>query len=150
MRSRLSGDRQRYPKNRKAMKKTKAKATLANLKGLDALRLAREPKPKPEQPIAREPKPKPKQPKSARSQSTREIAAPEAQPRSVGRPRTGKRSNQEYRGITVYIKRKTHADVDDLLRKRRRAGLLSPGEPEDVSELVEQLLSEWYQQQGEE
>jgi len=69
------------------------------------------------------------------------------QPRPVGRPKTGKRSNEDFRSVTVYIRKDTHAYVDEILRRRRRKGEIPEGEPEDVSELVQDLLAEWLAEQ---
>ena len=127
----------------------KAKATLADLSGLGALRLAKEPDTEPEaKPVKtarRAPAKKATPTKKAPvvKASAVETAAAEEQPRPVGRPKTGKRSNEDFRNVTVYIRKQTHAEVDDLLRKRRRLDLIPPGEPQDVSELVESLLSDW-------
>ena len=124
------------------MKKARTTTTLADIGGLSDLRLAKQPK------LKRQTTPAPRQksaPIAPASQSTTAELTPE--PRSVGRPRTGKRSNEDYRGVTVYIQKTTQANVDDLLRKRRRRGAIAPGEPTDVSELVEVLLANWYQEQ---
>lgn len=75
------------------------------------------------------------------------VSRPSDQPRSVGRPKTGKRSNEDFRSVTVYIRKDTHADVDEILRRRRRKGLITEGEPADVSELVQDLLADWLAEQ---
>lgn len=78
-------------------------------------------------------------------------AAPIARPierlRSVGRPRAGKRSDASFRNVTVYLRKDTHADVDEILRRRRRKGEIAGGEPEDVSKLVQDLLVDWLAEQ---
>jgi len=129
----------------------KAKATLADVQGLRALRLAKEPEAEPVKITRRAPAKKTPSAKKAPvvKAPAVETAAVEEQPRPVGRPRTGKRSNEDFRNVTVYIRKQTHAEVDDLLRKRRRLDLIPPGEPQDVSELVESLLYDWLSGQSE-
>jgi len=144
MRGGLRRHRQGDSQTGEVMKK--AKATLANLTGLNALRLAKEPEAEPEKIARRMPT---KKATKAKKAPPVETVAVEEQPRPVGRPKTGKRSNEDFRNVTVYIRKQTHADVDDILRKRRRLDLIPPGEPQDVSELVESLLSDWLSGQSE-
>lgn len=125
----------------------KAKTTLANLSGLGALRLARD------KDEAESPEEAPAERRVQRREVTPAEEAPRAravpvarppqQPRPVGRPRTGKRSDANFRNVTVYIRKDTHADADEILRRRRRKGEIAEGEPRDVSELVQDLLAEW-------
>lgn len=92
--------------------------------------------PKEEEPENREKKPvkaKP-EPKPA------PVIVPAAEaPRPVGRPRTGKRSNPDYRNTTVYIDKNLHADIDEWLRRQRREG----ESDKDFSDLVQELLEQW-------
>jgi hypothetical protein len=59
-------------------------------------------------------------------------------PRKVGRPRTGKRSDPDYRQVSAWIKRDTYDRVTRRLftRENRR----------EFSELVESLLKDWLKQ----
>lgn len=52
-----------------------------------------------------------------------------------GRPATGKKSNGEYCQTTISIRKET--------RKRVKQALLDAESGQDVSELVEELLSRW-------
>jgi len=56
-------------------------------------------------------------------------------PRKVGRPRTGKRSDPDYRQVSAWIKRDTYDRVTRRLftRENRR----------EFSELVQSLLEDW-------
>jgi hypothetical protein len=47
----------------------------------------------------------------------------------------------------AYLRKGTHADADEILRRRRRKGEIAEGEPRDVSELVQDLLAEWVAEQ---
>lgn len=58
-----------------------------------------------------------------------------------GRPKTGKRSNKNYTSTTVYIKLET--------LKRIKMMLLTKGGAQDFSELVESLLAQWLEREGE-
>ena len=60
---------------------------------------------------------------------------PEAERRKVGRPRTGKRSDPEYRQVSAWIRRNTYDRVTHRLFNRE--------ERREFSELVQELLSEW-------
>ena len=60
--------------------------------------------------------------------------AKNAEPPRRGRP-AGKRSNPEFVVTPVYIRKQTHAEA--------RIKLLQEGSKQDMSELVEELLSEW-------
>jgi hypothetical protein len=59
-------------------------------------------------------------------------------PRKVGRQRTGKRSDTEYRQVSTWIRRDTYERVTRRLftRENRR----------EFSELVQSLLEEWLKQ----
>lgn len=65
--------------------------------------------------------------------------------RSVGRPRTGKRSNEEYVMTTIYIRAETRDEAENTLRKQRRRTKLR----RDFSDLVEELVMNWVKQQSE-
>jgi hypothetical protein len=56
-------------------------------------------------------------------------------PRKVGRPRTGKRSDPDYRQVSAWIRRDTYVRVTRRLfvRENRR----------QFSELVQSLLEQW-------
>jgi hypothetical protein len=56
-------------------------------------------------------------------------------PRKVGRPKTGKRSDPDYRQVSAWIKRDTYDRVTRRLfvRENRR----------EFSELVQSLLEDW-------
>jgi hypothetical protein len=56
-------------------------------------------------------------------------------PRKVGRPRTGKRSDPDYRQVSAWIRRDTYDRVTRRLftRENRR----------EFSELVQSLLQDW-------
>ena len=56
-----------------------------------------------------------------------------------GRPATGKKSNEEYCQTTISIRRET--------RKRVKQALLDAETGQDVSELVEELLTKWLESQ---
>ena len=58
--------------------------------------------------------------------------------KAPGRP-PGKRSDPEYKQYSVLLKRHTHRQVTTILRDQED----SP----DVSELLQQLLEQWLQQQ---
>ena len=58
----------------------------------------------------------------------------EAEPRRRGRP-SGKRSDPDYVGFTTYIRRDTHHDV--------KLALLQEKQGRELSELVEELLTDW-------
>lgn len=68
----------------------------------------------------------------AAGETPEQEAAPSELPRRVGRP-PGKRSNPDYRQVTVLLPSQTYREV----RKR----LLD--EDKEVSELVHELLEEW-------
>lgn len=93
------------------------------LSGLGALSLARAPKT--EEPTTDSQPPEPTQ-------------APAARP--VGRPKTGKRSNPDYRGVTVYLRKKHQREIDLWLRQR--------DDPRDFSDLVQELLDDWWNKQN--
>jgi hypothetical protein len=95
--------------------------------------------------VMKKAKVEPKKAKLTRAEeaSAAPVSRPIEQPRPVGRPKTGKRSNEDFRSVTVYIRKDTHSDVDEILRRRRRKGLIAEGEPSDVSELVQELLADW-------
>jgi hypothetical protein len=61
-----------------------------------------------------------------------------AAPRKVGRPRTGKRSDPNYRQVSAWIRRDTYDRVTRRLftRENRR----------EFSELVQSLLEDWLKQ----
>jgi hypothetical protein len=133
---------------------SKAKTTLANLSGLSALRLAREPGAEIPEPTKAKEAPAEQRVRAREVRPVEEVpVAPVSrlieQPRSVGRPKTGKRSNEDFRNVTVYIRRDTHSDADDILRHRRRKAQIAEGEPRDVSELVQYLLADWLSKQPE-
>jgi hypothetical protein len=56
-------------------------------------------------------------------------------PRKVGRPKTGKRSNPDYRQVSAWIRRDTYDRVTRrlLVKENRR----------EFSELVQSLLQDW-------
>jgi hypothetical protein len=56
-----------------------------------------------------------------------------------GRPATGKKSNEEYCQTTISIRKET--------RKRVKQVLLDAETEQDVSELVEELLTKWLESQ---
>jgi hypothetical protein len=58
--------------------------------------------------------------------------------KAPGRP-PGKRSNPEYKQYSVLLKKQTHRQVKSILRDQED----SP----DVSELLQQLLEQWLEQQ---
>ena len=58
----------------------------------------------------------------------------EQPPRGVGRPKTGKRSNPDYRQVSAWIRRDTYDRVTiRLIREDRR----------EFSDLVQTLLEDW-------
>jgi hypothetical protein len=59
-------------------------------------------------------------------------------PRKVGRPKTGKRSNVDYRQVSAWIRRDTYERVTRRLftQENRR----------EFSELVQDLLADWLKQ----
>jgi hypothetical protein len=64
-------------------------------------------------------------------------AAAEA-PRRVGRPRTGKRSDPDYRQVSAWIRRDTY---DRVMRR-----LFMKENRREFSELVQDLLADWLKQ----
>ena len=40
------------------------------------------------------------------------------QPRPVGRPRTGKRGDADFRNVIIYLREDTNAEVDEILWRR--------------------------------
>lgn len=66
---------------------------------------------------------------------------------AVGRPKTGKRSRPGFRSVSLWLKTETFANIDELLRRRRRLNQIPSGQPRDVSELAESLLSDWLSEQ---
>jgi hypothetical protein len=60
---------------------------------------------------------------------------PAGQPRKIGRPRTGKRSNPDYQQVSAWVRRDTYQRVTHRLftRENRR----------EFSDLVEELLAAW-------
>lgn len=78
-----------------------------------------------------DPKARPtRQRSAAKTPARRAEAPPTGQP--VGRPKTGKRSNPEFRTFGFKLRDETMIDVADRLRRRR--------EYPDASELVQALL----------
>lgn len=83
----------------------------------------------------------------ARPETDQEPAAPAPQqeaaerepPRSADRPR-GKRSDPAYEQISAYVRKHTYRDV--------KVALLLHHGGQDVSDLIEELLSAWVQQQN--
>ena len=65
----------------------------------------------------------------------RKDAKQDAPPRKVGRPRTGKRSNPDYRQVSAWIRRDTYDRVTKRLfvKEGRR----------EFSDLVQDLLESW-------
>jgi hypothetical protein len=59
-------------------------------------------------------------------------------PRKVGRPRTGKRSDPDYRQVSAWIKRDTYDRVSRRLFKKENR--------REFSELVQSLLEDWVKQ----
>lgn len=70
---------------------------------------------------------------TAKKAGGREEAA-EAEPRRRGRP-SGKRSDPDYVGFTTYIRKDTHHEV--------KLALLQEKQGRELSELVEELLTNW-------
>lgn len=62
--------------------------------------------------------------------------APAKKPGRIGRPRTGKRSNDAYAQVSAWIKRDTHKAVKVRL-------LTDEAGPKDFSELIQGLLEAW-------
>jgi hypothetical protein len=62
-------------------------------------------------------------------------ASAQQTPKKLGRPATGKKNDPDYVGFTTYIRKETHRAV--------KIGLLQEGEGRELSELVEELLSNW-------
>jgi hypothetical protein len=60
----------------------------------------------------------------------------------LGRPKTGKRSNAEYRQVSAWIKRSTYAEVRLRLFIHAQKEPFAMG-PKEFSELVEVLLQQW-------
>lgn len=60
--------------------------------------------------------------------------------KKVGRPATGKRSNDQYRQTTLLLRRDT---LDDTFR-----ALVSEGRRIELSTLVQQLLEKWLARGG--
>ena len=60
------------------------------------------------------------------------------EPKTVGRPKTGKRSNPDYRQVSAWVRRDTYKRVTDRLyvREDRR----------EFSDLVQALLEAWLKQ----
>lgn len=71
-------------------------------------------------------------------QSSERTEKPAATLRTPGRP-PGKRSDPEYKQYSVLLKKQTHRQVTAILRDQED----SP----DVSELLQQLLEQWLEQQ---
>ena len=71
-------------------------------------------------------------------QATERLEKHVAPLKAPGRP-PGKRSDPEYKQYSVLLKRHTHRQVTTILRDQED----SP----DVSELLQQLLEQWLQQQ---
>jgi hypothetical protein len=58
----------------------------------------------------------------------------QSNPKAVGRPRTGKRSNPDYRQVSAWVRRDTYDRVSiRLIREDRR----------EFSDLVQALLEAW-------
>jgi hypothetical protein len=70
--------------------------------------------------------------------ATERTEKPAAALKAPGRP-PGKRSDPEYKQYSVLLKKQTHRQVTTILRDQE-------GGP-DVSELLQQLLEQWLQQQ---
>ena len=83
-----------------------------------------------------------KQPKKSRKQKGRALeAVPSSEEkRPIGRPRTGKRSNPDYRSLTILARKDLHESIKEILRK----------DPDglDISGLFEKLCSEWLDDRG--
>ena len=60
------------------------------------------------------------------------------EPKTVGRPKTGKRSNPDYRQVSAWVRRDTYKRVTDKLyiKEDRR----------EFSDLVQSLLEAWLKQ----
>ena len=71
-------------------------------------------------------------------QSSERMEKPVAALKAPGRP-PGKRSDPEYKQYSVLLKKQTHRQVTSILRDQED----SP----DVSELLQQLLEQWLEQQ---
>jgi hypothetical protein len=70
--------------------------------------------------------------------ATERMEKPAAALKAPGRP-PGKRSDPEYKQYSVLLKKQTHRQVTSILRDQED----SP----DVSELLQQLLEQWLEQQ---
>lgn len=66
---------------------------------------------------------------------------------TIGRPKTGKRSNPGFRSVSLWLRSETFADADAILTRRRRLDQIPESDPRDVSELVESLLADWLSEQ---
>lgn len=56
-------------------------------------------------------------------------------PRSVGRPKTGKRSNADFRQVSAWVRRDTYTRV--------KARLFNKEHEREFSDLVQTLLEDW-------
>jgi hypothetical protein len=71
-------------------------------------------------------------------QSSERMEKPVASLKAPGRP-PGKRSDPEYKQYSVLLKKQTHRQVTNILRDQE--------DGPDVSELLQQLLEQWLEQQ---
>lgn len=84
----------------------------------------------------------PPSPAPARPHHPEPVARPDADAAKggKGRPATGKKSNEEYCQTTISIRKAT--------RKRVKQALLDAETGQDVSDLVEELLTKWLESQS--
>lgn len=78
----------------------------------------------------------PRRPRAPRAAPTPPLTPPSTR----GRPANGKRSNPDYEQVSCYLRRVTHAEV--------QVRLIREGKKRDVSDLIEELLSEWLAKGG--
>jgi hypothetical protein len=86
-----------------------------------------------EVPASPEPAPPPAKAKPARQ--TKPTPPSVEQPRKVGRPAVGKRGNPDYTQVSVLLNKARYTQA--------RIALLQAGGAKDMSDLVDELLSNW-------
>jgi hypothetical protein len=73
----------------------------------------------------------------------RRSAAKEKEKRPRGRPKGGKRSDERFQQITLYMPKDLYAGVQEKIRSRRVEGGKNYRGPRDMSDLVTRLVEAW-------
>lgn len=90
--------------------------------------------------VKKQPKQAARKERAVKPKASLEVLRGAEERRPAGRPRTGKRSNPEYRSLTILVRRDMHKTMKEVLRK----------DPEglDISGLFERLCGEWIEGRG--